>query len=341
MLSRDLGGIQQAFLDYSTALKSQGIEVVNVTSIFAKINHIAVCKEQNTIKLPNLGPWDFISSLYLRLIIKLMNPDIIIAHGNRAINFVKGHLFQCSSPPLIGVAHNYSIKGLKKCDYVIALTKHMEKHLIQQNFNSSNIFIIPNMLAVKEDFVARDYQDPVVIGTLARFVKKKGIDILLRSFKILKDQGYIFKAIIGGNGEERNNLINLSKTLGLNSEILFVGWVQDKDRFFTDIDIFCLPSLHEPFGIIILEAMGRSLPIVATNTEGPQEILRDRQDGLLCDISSSSDLAEKLAYLIDNQKQACEFTKSAYLRLKENYAINVVALKLVELIKRIDIAKCL
>ena len=120
-----------------------------------------------------------------------------------------------------------------------------------------------------------------------------------------------------------------------------MGWVKDKDRFFADIDIFCLPSLHEPFGIIILEAMGHSLPIVATNTEGPHEILRDGQDGLICDKNSSTDLALKLAYLIGNQNKALEFARSAYLRLEENYAINVVALKLVELIKRVDSNKCL
>jgi len=324
MLSRDLGGIQQAFLDYNNAFKLQDVEVINVTSLFAKINN----KLLANFKLLNLGPWDIISSLYLKLLIKIIKPNAIIAHGNRAINFAKNN-----NITLVGVAHNYSIKWLKKCDYVIALTNHMKEYLILQNFNEAKICVIPNMISIKKKPLNKKYRNPVVIGTIARFVEKKGIDVFIESLSKLKKLQYSFKAVIGGDGVEKNNLINLTKKLGLEKDLSFTGWVKNKDKFFEDIDIFCIPSLHEPFGIIALEAMEYSLPIVASRSEGLSEIIRNEQDGLLCRIGSSDDLAKNLASLINDEEQAHNFASSAYLRLIENYDIKVLSLDLTNFIR--------
>ncbi|XVN40599.1 MAG: glycosyltransferase family 4 protein [Rickettsia endosymbiont of Argas persicus] len=332
MLSRDLGGIQQAFLDYSTALKMQNIEVINVTSYGAKINSLIL----KSLKLPNLAPIDIISISILKYIISKTKPDIIIAHGNRAINFSK--LAKLQNIKLIGIAHNYSLKGLRKCDYVIALTHHMKEYLLKNNFSEFKIFILPNMINITKEFIFNKvYKKPIVIGVLARFVAKKGVNVFIQAIKILEDKNYEIQAVIGGGGDEKDNLTTLVCKLNLQDKISFTSWVNDKDKFFEQIDIFCLPSLHEPFGIIVLEAIENSLPIASTDTEGPIEILTHMQDGLICQKSSVEDLAEKIAYLIDNPQKAKEFSKNAYLKLTKNYDINVVSKKLATLLHGLKI----
>lgn len=330
MLSRNLGGIQQAFLDYNNALKMQDIEVVNITSIFAKINLAMPPYKGRNLKLANLGPWDVFSKLYFKLLIKIIKPDAIIAHGNRAIGFALGNKM-----PIIGVAHNYNISRLKKCDYIVALTKHMKNHLIKQNINDSKIIIIPNMIAIHKNETYKKRNNPVKIGAIARFVQKKGIDIFLHSLAKLKDQGHKFNALIGGEGDEKDRLVNLSTNLGLSEYVSFTGWVDDKNKFFKDIDIFCVPSIHEPFGIIALEAMESCVPIVASRSEGLVEIIRDKQDGLLCDVNSSDDLASKIAYLIDNEYIARNMSASAYSRLKEKYDIKILSVALANFVRKI------
>ncbi|HJD55698.1 MAG TPA: glycosyltransferase family 4 protein [Rickettsia endosymbiont of Pyrocoelia pectoralis] len=327
MLSRDLGGIQQAFLDYNIALEMQNIEVINVTSYNAKINSFL---PSPSLKLPNLAPIDPVSVLLLKYIIYKTKPDIIIAHGNRAINFSK--LAKSQNTKLVGIAHNYSLKGLRKCDFVIALTSHMKEYLLKNNFDESQIFILPNMINITKKFTPKLYRKPIVIGMLARFVAKKGVDIFIKAIKNLQDKNYEIQAVIGGSGEEKENLVSLINNLNLQDKIYFSGWIQDKAKFFEQIDIFCLPSLHEPFGIIVLEAMEAGLPIVSTDTEGPREILRDMQNGLICKTGSAEDLAEKISYLIDNPLKAEEFSKNAYLRLQQNYDIKVVSEKLATLL---------
>ncbi|MEY4463140.1 MAG: hypothetical protein RLZZ81_111 [Pseudomonadota bacterium] len=329
MLSRDLGGIQQAFLDYNAALEIQKIEVINVTSYKAKINSF-LCK--TSFKLPNLVPFDLLSIAILKYIIYKTKPDIIIAHGNRAINFSK--FAKSQNIKLIGIAHNYSLKGLRKCDFVIALTNHMQEFLLKNNFAQSRIFILPNMINITKDFIPnKTYRKPIVIGVLARFVAKKGVDVFIKAIKILKEKKYDIQVVIGGNGEEKDNLIALSNKLNLQDQISFTGWVNDRDKFFKQIDIFCLPSLHEPFGIIVLEAMEASVPIVSTDTEGPTEIITNMKDGLICKAGSMEDLAEKIVYLIDTPLKAEEFSKNSYLTLKQNYDIKVVSKKLATLLR--------
>ncbi|GAA5252591.1 glycosyltransferase family 4 protein [Candidatus Rickettsia kedanie] len=329
MLSRDLGGIQQAFLDYNAALEMQKIKIINITSYKAKINSFLL---KTSFKLPNLVPIDPLSVLILKYIIYKIKPDIIIAHGNRAINFSK--FIKSQNIKLIGIAHNYSLKGLRKCDFVIALTHHMEEFLLKNNFAESRICILPNMINISKDFTPnKTYRKPIVIGVLARFVAKKGVDVFINAIKILKEKKYDIQAVIGGNGKEKDNLIALTRKLNLQGQISFTGWVNDRDKFFKQIDIFCLPSLHEPFGIIVLEAIEASVPLVSTDTEGPAEILKHMQDGLICKAGSAEDLAEKIVYLIDNPLKAKEFSKNAYLTLKQNYDIKVVSKKLATLLR--------
>lgn len=320
MLGRGLGGIEQAFLDYNEALRLQQVKVINVASIFA-----AVPISGKVLRLLNLNKWDIFSILYLRFIILLSKPDVIIAHGNRAINFAK--FAKGKHDILVGIAHNYALKHLKKCDCIIALTEHMRRYLTDNGVTESRITVIPNMIKVNNGFAARYYQKPIIIGTMARFIKKKGLDIFLESLALLKNRQYKFKAIIGGDGEEKPGLLALTKRLDLEDEVYFPGWVEDKFRFFSKIDIFCLPSTHEPFGIILLESMAAGVPILATNTEGPSEIIRDQIDGRLCNATSES-IANGLSYLIDNEEKALEYSSNSYLRVKQNYDIKSVALKL-------------
>jgi glycosyltransferase involved in cell wall biosynthesis len=329
MVSRGLGGIEQAFLDYGKALTLENHQVFNITAFGAEINKFA----QNTIKLPNLLPWCLLSKIYLRILISIHRPDVIIAHGNRAISFAKA--FKPNNVPLIGVAHNYSYKYLKFCDYVIVITDHLRKYMSLNGYEESRIGYIPNMIEVKARYITREFKDPVVIGTFGRFVAKKGFDDYIKAIALLKGKGIKVKALLGGGGAEEEALKKLAKANNLEDTLSFTGWVTDKEEFFRQIDIFCLPSRDEPFGIVLLEAMQHSLPIVSTKSQGPCEILRDKVDALLTDIGSPEGLAGCYVELMDNHTKAAKLSSSAYLRLTENYDIQVVSKRLSELLNKI------
>jgi glycosyltransferase involved in cell wall biosynthesis len=330
MLSRILGGIEQSFLDYEQVISLSGYTPINVISKNADIS----CKINSFDEVPNFFQYDPITILKLRHLLKKHRPKFILAHGNRSMKFVKIASFGLNIK-VIGISHNYNFKSLNKCDHLIALTNHMKEHLVKYGFQAKNVTVIPNCITINTEYIPFKASNPFIIGSMGRFVKKKGFDILLQAFKLLKSKGIKFKAIIGGGGEEEESLKQLCTDLGLEDIVTFCGWVQDKSHFFENIDIFSLPSLHEPFGIIMLEAMLHSKPIVTTDSEGPLEIIKEGLNGVFCKKGDAEDFAKKLEHLTNNLDLCKDLAKNAYLSVCENYAINCAAEKFQQLLVKL------
>ncbi len=337
MLSRDLGGIQQSFLDYNNIIAKAGFEPISITSTNAKILPQILCKNY---VLPNYCSFDLFSKYKLRKIIIEENPKLVIAHGKRAITFThSASKFLPQKTIIIGVAHNYWIKPLFLCDYVFSITTNLRNYLIDNGYDREKIFIMPNTINIsslpndklREKFSAKK----VIIGTLARFVHKKGIDVLIKAASILNSKKIEFEIRIGGdNGEELEKIKKLIRNLNLQDKVQFLGWITNKEKFFNDIDIFCLPSRQEPFGIIILEAMLNRTPIISTKSEGPIEILSSNE-AVLVDIDSAEQIANGIIFLKNNVSTAVKLSNKAFLRVTENYSIKNSAINLKTHIKTI------
>ena len=334
MLSRDLGGLQQVFLDYDKMLKMHDIEVVNITSIYAEINHTIT----PNYMLPNLGNWDWISIIYLKYIISETKPDIIIAHGGRATKFC--FHAKTSKIPMVGIIHSGKLKWVDKSDYIIALTKSMYTKAYEAGIEAGRLITLPNAIdtnARKYDAIGHKITKNTVltIGTMARFVPKKAIDIFIKSLAILKTKGVEFRAIIGGSGAEEDKLKAMVLKYNLKDCVKFIGWVKDKKEFFDQIDIFCQPSIEEPFGVIVLEAMLFDKPIIAAEADGPKEIITHMKDGILVPIGSPQAMAEEIEELIDNKLLRSSIADTAFLTVRKRYDINIVGKKLATYLHKI------
>lgn len=333
LMNRKLGGAEQAFLDYNNALTLKGHIVVNITSSFAQIND----KQISSIKLPNLFPWCVISKIYLKLLILFYKPDLIIAHGGRAVNFA--YVAGSKLLPIIGVTHSYSVQHILKCDYIIALDQILQKHLVNSGYPDSQIFIVPNMINIPSKKMDMDKLSSekigYVIGALGRFVPEKGFNYLIEAISILRDRRYNVKLIVGGAGSLEVQLKKLVLDLNIERDVQFVGWIKDKKSFFADIDIFCIPSVFETFGIVALEAMSHEVAVVATKTAGALQIFESDIDALITKTASSQELADKIAYLIDNPIKRQELKHNAYNKVVTKYDVSVVAHKLSETLENI------
>jgi glycosyltransferase involved in cell wall biosynthesis len=189
-------------------------------------------------------------------------------------------------------------------------------------------FHIPNMVRVPASPPVHDRRQPAVIGTMGRLVAKKGFDVFITALSRLQSQGTPFRAILGGDGPERAPLERLSALHGLLDVLTFPGWISNKPSFFASIDVFCLPSHHEPFGIVLIEAMAHAMPIVSTDSEGPLEILRDGTDGLVVPRGDAERLAQTLGGLIARPDQAALLAANAYRHARETYDLPRVSVLL-------------
>ncbi len=282
-----MGGIEQAFLDYNHALAMQGIEVIPIIHPKAEVRKYL---NRHYEAIANFSQYDLFAVMKIRKLIMRVQPTLIITHGDRAGKLMR---YATQDVPVVGVAHNYKFNSLLKSDAIIAITEDLKQKILKKSKDTARVFVVPNMVSVPADLTHTipEFHTPVKIGTLSRLEHIKGLDILMRALKLLKDNAFPFSAVIAGEGQEKKNLQNLCIELGIEAYVDFIGWVDDKQAYWKDIDIFCFPSRHESFGIALIEAIMNSKLVVSSMAEGPAQILSNEHDGLLVPINDPQSIA--------------------------------------------------
>jgi glycosyltransferase involved in cell wall biosynthesis len=112
--------------------------------------------------------------------------------------------------------------------------------------------------------------------------------------------------VILGKGRLEQDLKELAMELGIGSQVLLMGQIPQASRYFKAFDVFALSSDHEPFGMVLLEAMAAGVPLLATACGGAKEVVEGV--GLLFPLGDDGRLAQGLAHLstLDfEQRKAC------------------------------------
>jgi glycosyltransferase involved in cell wall biosynthesis len=323
MLSKGLGGIEQVFLDYNHALNLHHNHVIPVIHPKSPLKHKIYGHFET---LFNLNKFDLIAIYRLKKLIKREKPKCIITHGNRATSLVR---LATDSVPIVAVAHNYKFKPLLKADAIITITKDIRKTIINAGKAKDNVYHVPNFIQMPEciEYIKPNFKKPIVLGFMGRFVKKKGLDVLLSACDVLKKKGIDFKLKIAGDGEEKASVEKMVIDFNLGDRVEFLGWVTNKEEFYRSLDIFCLPSYHEPFGLVLLEAFMFCVPVVATKSEGPSEIGTDEKNLLFCQTGDYLKFASNIEKLSNDEKLAEQLAIEGYDRV-QNYTSWSVARKL-------------
>lgn len=296
--SKGLGGLEQTFIDYTKALELQGNEVISIIHSKSKITSNA-----EAIRINAFSKYDPFAFIKLAHLIKKEKPDAILTHGNKAHSITKIARNLSNQKVLhIGVCHSDGFNIIKKTDYIISVGKKLLDNLLASGFKKEKSTCINNMIDLSDSHNNRTPSTTTRIGFLGRFDNCKGADLFIEALSKVKSNGINFKAIIGGDGEEREKLTRIAIDRGIQESIEMIGWVEDKEKFFNNIDILCVPSREESFGIVILEAMKYGVPVIASNVSGPSEIITHGTDGLLFKSEDIEDLAAKIKELFSSDE---------------------------------------
>ncbi|MFA5120323.1 glycosyltransferase [Zavarzinia sp.] len=318
MLGKGAGGVEQAAIDYHRALTGQGHRVTNVTRPGAWVDSRLDALGAERLSLPHLGEWDPLARYRLRRIMRTLAPDAVIAHSNRALGLCT--LASRRRWPVVAVTHNYSIRRVVRADAAMCITRDLCARVIALGLPEARVFHIPNMVEVDVPVNGPEAHHPPVIGSMGRFVAKKGFDVMIDALALLRRRGTDFRAVLGGSGEGEAELRARAVAAGLGDSLAFAGWIDDRDRFFAGIDLFCLPSHHEPFGIVAIEAFAHGVALVSTASEGPREII-DGENGILVPLNDAPALAEALAALLANDARRAEVAAAGRRAAVETYSI--------------------
>ncbi len=193
----------------------------------------------------------------------------------------------------------------------------------------------PNLEAKTEHKV----QGTIRIGFLGRLVKNKGVQYLIRAIGVLAMRmGMDCKLIIGGDGKYAKVIKKHIFWHNLEDRVEMLGLVHDKNKFFADIDIFCLPSLQEAFGIVILEAMARKVPVIASNIDGITDIMQHEVNGLLFKAGDHYGLAHAIECMVHNPDERKRYVTNAYNDCLNQFSMDRLIDNLREVILPDDVA---
>ncbi len=163
----------------------------------------------------------------------------------------------------------------------------------------SNVVVIPDPLPFDVSLIS-DLKVKRVV-TIGRYAYQKGYDLLLRAWSLVEKQCPDWQLVIFGMGDI-SYYRKLMKRLSIDSQRCFLnGPVDDAVKEYQNSSIFVLSSRFEGFGLVLIEAMSCGLPVVSFSCPcGPDEIIKDGQDGLLVPEGDVSALAEKLKQLMSD-----------------------------------------
>lgn len=166
---------------------------------------------------------------------------------------------------------NYLVKrGEVPNDYTIDVVYYgFEKDI---STNGAGLGLITNIMTGQSS----NYK----IGTIGRLVPQKDYPTLLNAFSNVLKSVPNTDLYVVGEGYLQKDLIELSKSLGINNKVHWLGKTEYIKEFLSKIDLFILPSKYEGFGLVLLEAMVAKKPIIAANNSAIPEVLGKSYDGL-------------------------------------------------------------
>jgi glycosyltransferase involved in cell wall biosynthesis len=177
--------------------------------------------------------------------------------------------------------------------------------------NSDKLSVIPFGIDLKT-FHPKRFIRPnnrhIVIGTIKTLKVNYRIDTLIDAIAILVNEvtpllRSVLQVEIYGDGPQKDKLQRMINDLGLKKIIHLRGAIPNTEvpKKLNAMDIFCVTSNHESFGVAVLEAMAMQLPVVATNVDGFREVMRGEPKGFLVPINDPVMVANKLSILIANK----------------------------------------
>ncbi len=253
-------------------------------------------------------------------------PNVLSVHGSDIYNPVKK-----TSPHKHAMLRWAVRTALRAAAKVVAQSTDTKYHTEKFYGPLENITIIPLGIPAPT-FAPIDrgklsmQKNKVYLISIGRLVKRKGYDHLIGALGLLRKQGLNPELLLVGDGPEHSPLEKLSKELGLSDRVLFLDSVDDEKKFqyLSAADMYVLSSIHEGFGIVLLEAMYCGLPIVATNRGGQTDIIEDGKNGLLVPPADAESLANAVRTLMEDADR--RHAISAYNReYVKPYGISAVA----------------
>lgn len=234
----------------------------------------------------------------------------LVTHGP----FIEGNLTRSFLARLMVNFYDkiVSPKKIIKFDKIIVVAKWEIQYLLKLGCKKEQIVYIPN--SIPKEFFEKNRKIGSGILFLGRIAEIKNLETLIKSIKKIKNKNLKLDIIGPINEGYKQQLVILINYLDLKNKVRFLPAIYDLKTKINKIDkynILVLPSKYESFGFVILEAMARGKIVISSKTNGGKEIIEDKKNGFLFNISEENQLAE----ILNNLEKMSEKEKN---KLRKN-----------------------
>lgn len=306
-----------------------------------------------TFKIAMKSPYDFKAAWQVKKLCRELSIDIVHTHflrenyigvlskllGNRVVLVNTGHLLAKKNILVKFTDLLFSAAT----DEIIAVSKAVRDMLVSQGIRPSKISVIYNgvdldywkgerSLKAREDFEIGDQE--FVVTSVARFSEEKGHIFLMEAIKqFLKmrkksDKGFAKKVrfLLVGDGENLEHCKGLAGMMGISDSVIFAGFRKDVRSILHSSDLYVSHSMSEALGISILEAMACGLPVVATNSGGPSEIINAENNcGILVECGDTDGFAAAIHKIVNDTELYNTYRENAIKIVEKEFNLDNTA----------------
>lgn len=273
--------------------------------------------------------------------------DIIHSHGYRPDKFLFKNKNKITAKTISTIhcdvyqdlKHSYNyfisklygyhwIRYLKSKDVVVCLTNEHKKFYskfisierLRVIYNGRDLKDNPRINKQDELFfmeLRKKYPTHKILGSFAGLTSRKGIDMVLKALKEIKDCLYV----VIGDGKEKQKLQEQAKFLGVQERCFFLGYRKDAYRFFNSIDVYLLPSRSEAFPLALIETTLKGVPAVCSNINVLREVFTE-DEVFFFELENIESLETAINESIQDEKNK---SMKAKMKAKKYYTAGVMA----------------
>ena len=353
-----IGGVEEHVYQISLELLKRGHNVTVITSneVDGKIYplQMEVMQGIHVYRLPLFMP-KLLRELWftpdIRRIFRRLRGDVVHAHGYRCLSScIAVYLAHSKRIPTVLTPHgiypprsfvNALLKSifdrtlgrllLSFSDRIIALSEHNVRLILQIGASTKNIVIVPNGVNIDEYMKLQRSKkildelgsDGPILLYIGRIDWNKRLEKVVESMPLILKEFPSAKFVIVGPDYAKytNQLLDLARKLKVEHSLVITGKVPRKKllEFYSMANVFLLPSSYEGFGLSMLEAISSKIPVIASPSGGPGDILTHGVDALLLEEPTPEEIFKSVYAVLTDQELRETLVKNAFEVVKKKY----------------------
>lgn len=312
-----------AYNDIPNQIKEEGIEIIELKNYSGPFDWSAHKKVQQIISefKPDIIHGAVFEGVTLAAINGFIKnvPCVIIEETSDPVNRSwRGHFLM----KIFGFLANYSIGVSKTAEhYLLHKVKIPTKKvkLIQNGVRSAKVYSQQacDLLREKWNITPQDFVF-ISVGRMNSEPQKQ-FKVLIQTFAKVAQVHKNAKLILVGEGNQKQEYIDLAQKLQVLDQVIFTGYQAEVDQFFAISHTFCLFSAFEAFGLVSVEAQMNKIPAIVTQVGGLKYTVVNKETGFVVQAHNQEQMHDKMMYAIQNPEQMKQMGQRAFLYVNTHF----------------------